>query len=90
MLNTLIQTIANLGFDADAITSAFVRAIEAIKMGDLSTLSGATDMFAGVISAFTGASSADITAIITSLVSSVVAILSDDATSSVLSTITGA
>lgn len=90
MLNTLIQTIANLGFDANAITAAFVKAIEAIQMGDTSSLAGIADIFAGVLSAFTGASSADITAIISSLVSSVVAILSDDATSSVLSTITGA
>ena len=90
MLNTLIQTIANLGFDADAITAAFARAIEAIKMGDMTSLAGFSDMFTGVLSAFTGASSADISAIISSLVSSVVAILSDDATSSVVSTITGA
>ncbi len=90
MLNTLIQTIANLGFDANAITAAFVKAIEAIQMGDMSSLAGITDMFAGILAAFTGVSSADITAIISSLVSSVIAILSDDATSSVLSTITGA
>lgn len=90
MLNTLIQTIANLGFDSDAITAAFVKAIETIKMGDLSSLSGVSDVFTGILSAFTGASAADISAIISSLVSSVVAILSDDATSSVLSTITGA
>lgn len=90
MLNTLIQTIANLGFDAEAITEAFNRVMETIQMGDTSSLAGIADIFTGILSAFTGISAADMSAILTSLVSSVVAILSDDATSSVLSTITGA
>lgn len=90
MLNTLIQTIANLGFDAEAITEAFNRVMETIQMGDISSLAGIADIFTGILSAFTGISAADMSAILTSLVSSVVAILSDDATSSVLSTITGA
>ncbi len=90
MLNTLIQTIANLGFDAEAITEAFNRVMETIQMGDTSSLAGIADIFTGILSAFTGVSVADMSAILTSLVSSVVAILSDDATSSVLSTITGA
>lgn len=90
MLNTLIQTIANLGFDAEAITEAFNRVIETIQMGDTSSLAGIADIFTGILSAFTGVSTADVSAILTSLVSSVVAILSDDATSSVISTITGA
>lgn len=90
MLNTLIQTIANLGFDAEAITEAFNRVMETIQMGDTSSLAGIADIFTGILSAFTGISAADMSAILTSLVSSIVAILSDDATSSVLSTITGA
>lgn len=90
MINTLIQTIANLGFDASAITEAFNKVIETIQAGDTSSLAGIMDVFTGIVAALTGASAADIGAIISSLVSSIVAILSDDATSSVLSTITGA
>lgn len=90
MLNTLIQTIANLGFDASAITEAFNKVIETIQNGDTSSLAGIMDVFTGIVAALTGTSAADIAAIITSLVSSVMEILSDDATSSVLSTITGA
>lgn len=90
MLNTLIQTIANLGFDSTAISEAFNRVIETIKMGDTSSVAGIMDVFTGVVAAVTGASAADISAIITSLIESVVAILSDDATNSILSIITGA
>ncbi len=90
MLNTLIQTIANLGFDSNAITEAFNRVIETIRMGDLSSVSGIMDIFTGIVSAITGVSVADISAIITSLIESVVSILSDDSTNSILSVITGA
>lgn len=90
MLNTLIQTIANLGFDSTAITDALNKVMEAIQMGDTSSLAGIADMFTGIMAALTGASAADISAILTSLVSSVIEILSDDTTSTVLSTITGA
>lgn len=90
MLNTLIQTIANLGFDSTAITEAFNRVIETIKMGDTSSIAGIMDVFTGVVAAVTGASAADISAIVTSLIESVVTILSDDATNSILSVITGA
>ncbi len=90
MLNTLIQTIANLGFDSTAITEAFNRVIATINAGDTSSLAGIMDIFTGIVASLTGASAADISAIISSLVTSIVSILSDDATSSVLSTITGA
>ena len=90
MLNTLIQTIANLGFDESAITSAFNRVISAIQQGDTSSLSGIMDIFTGVVSGFTGLEAADISAVISSLVSGVVAILSDDSTNSIISTIAGA
>ena len=90
MLNTLIQTIANLGFDEKAITDAFNRVIAAIQNGDTSSLAGIMDIFTGVISGFTGLDAADISAVISSLISSIVAILSDESTNSVISTITGA
>ena len=90
MLNTLIQTIANLGFDSDAITTALNNVLETIRNGDTSSLQGISGIFTGVVSALTGASIGDINAVLSSLVTSIVAILSDDATSSVLSTITGA
>ena len=90
MLNTLIQTIANLGFDAEAITTAFNNVIDTIRNGDMSSIQGLSDIFTGIISALTGASAADINAILSSLITSVIAIHSDDVTCAVLSTITGA
>ena len=90
MLNALIQTVANLGFDSAAISEAFNKVIAAIQSGDTSSLAGIMDIVTGVVAALTGATAADISAVITSLVSSVMAILSDDTTNSVLSTITGA
>jgi hypothetical protein len=59
-------------------------------MGDTSSVSGIMDVFTGIVSAITGASAADISAIVTSLIESVVTILSDDSTNSILSVITGA
>lgn len=90
MLNTLIQTIANLGFDAEAISAAFNNVLDAIRNGDTSSLDGIAGIFTGIVAALTGASAADVNAVLTSLITSVIAILSDDTTSSVLSTITGA
>ncbi len=90
MLKTLIQTIANFGFDANAITTAFNNAIAVIENGDTGSIGGIMDMFTGVLAAFTGASTGDISAVVNSLITSVVALLSDDSTSSMLSTITGA
>ena len=90
MLNTLIQTIANLGFDASAITEAFNRVIQTIQNGDTSNMAGIMDIFTGILSGFTGLEAADISAVVSSLVSSIVALLSDDTTNSVLSAITGA
>ena len=90
MLNTLIQTIANLGFDANAITEAFNKVIATIQNGDTSSISGLMDIFTGIVASLTGLSAADISAIISSLVSSVVEILSDDSISNIMSTITGA
>ena len=90
MLDTLIQTIADLGFDSSYISDAFNNVLETIQMGDTSSLSGIMDIFTGIVAALTGISVADISAIISSLVSSVVAILSDDSVNSILSTITGA
>ncbi len=90
MLNTLIQTIANLGFDANAITEAFNKVIATIQNGDTSSISGLMDIFTGIVASLTGLSAADISAIISSLVSSVVEILSDDSVGNIMSTITGA
>ncbi len=90
MLNTLIQTVANLGFDSTAISEAFSKVVETIRMGDVSSVSGIMGVFTGVVSAVTGASATDVSVIITSLIESVVTILSDDSTNSILSVITGA
>ena len=90
MLNTLIQTIANLGFDSQAITDAFNGVINTIRNGDISSVQGISDVFTGVLASLAGVTAGDISAVISSLTSSIVAILSDDATGSVLSIITGA
>lgn len=90
MLSALLQTIANLGFDASAITNAFNSIIATVQGGDTSSLEGLTGIFTGILSVITGLSAADITTVISSLVSSVIELLSNDAASSVLSTITGA
>lgn len=90
MLSALLQTIANLGFDASAISSAFNAIVATVQGGDMTSLDGLTGIFTGILSVITGLSAADITTVITSLVSSVIELLSNDAASSVLSTITGA
>lgn len=90
MLSALLQTIANLGFDASAITNAFNSIIATVQAGDTGSLEGLNGIFTGILSVITGLSAADITTVISSLISSVIEVLSNDAASSVLSTITGA
>ncbi len=90
MLQTLIQTIANLGFDAQAVEATFNEIIATIQTGDMSTLEGVGNVLSGILSIFTGINAGDISVVISSLVSSVVELLSNDATSSLLTTITGA
>ena len=77
MLNALIQTVANLGFDSDAITMALIKVFEAIQGGDLSSAQGIVELFSGLISAVTGISAADISAIIPVVFESILAMLSD-------------
>lgn len=90
MLSALLQTIANLGFDASAVSNAFNAIIATVQNGDVSSLEGLSGIFTGILSVITGLSAADISTVISSLVSSVIEVLSNDAASSVLSTITGA
>ena len=90
MLQTLIQTIANLGFDAQAVEATFNEIIATVQAGDMSSLAGIGNVLSGILSIFTGINAGDISVVISSLVSSVVELLSNDATSSVLTTITGA
>ncbi|MBQ2760023.1 MAG: hypothetical protein IKJ88_08205 [Clostridia bacterium] len=90
MLQTLIQTIANLGFDAQAVEATFNEIIATIQTGDMTSLEGVGNVLSGLLSIFTGINAGDISVVISSLVSSVVELLSNDATSSFLTTITGA
>ncbi len=90
MLQTLIQTIANLGFDAQAVEATFNEIIATIQTGDMTSLEGVGNVLSGLLSIFTGINASDISVVISSLVSSVVELLSNDATSSFLTTITGA
>ena len=77
MLNALIQTVANLGFDASAITKALINVFETIQNGDLSSMQGIGDLFSGLISAVTGISSGDISALFPALLDAITAMLSD-------------
>ena len=90
MLNALLQTIANLGLDASAVNAAFNQALAAIRGGDTTSLAGLGNIFTGVISAFTGASAADISAVLSTLITSVIEMLGNSTTSAFLSNITGA
>ena len=90
MLSALIQTIANLGFDATVVNDAFNQVIATIEAGDTSSIAGLGEIFTNIISIFSGVSAADVSTVISSMIASVVDILSSDSTSSVLSAITGA
>lgn len=90
MLNALLQTIANLGIDATKINATFNAIISTIAGGDLSSVNGLGDIMTGIISVFTGLPTSDITTIISSLIQSVVEVIANDTTASLLSTITGA
>ena len=76
MLSALLQTIANLGFYASAITDAFNAVLGTISQGDVSTLGGLGGIFSGIISVFTGIDASDVSAVITTLVESVTQMLS--------------
>lgn len=90
MLSALLQTIANLGFDASAVSNAFNAIMATVQAGDTSSLEGLGGIFTGILSIITGLSSADISTVINALVSSIIELLSSDSATSVLSTITGA
>ena len=90
MLAALLQTIANLGFDAQSVSQAFNSIMEAVQTGDTGSLEGLVGIFKGILAAVTGANTADISLILSSLATSVVELLSDPNSSAVLSTITGA
>ena len=90
MLQALLQTIANLGFDSEAVNDSFNNILNTIKSGDTSSIDGLMGIFRGVISAVTGVPTADVSMVATALVTSVLEVLSNAGTSSVLTTITGA
>ena len=90
MLSALLQTIANLGFDAQAVSNAFNSIVDAVKTGDTSSLQGLVGIFKGIVAAVTGASTADVSLALSSLITSVIEMLSNPNSSTVLSTITGA
>ena len=90
MLQALIQTLANLGFDSEAINNAFNAVIATVRSGDTKSLEGLGNIATGILSIFTGVSATDISSVIASLVTGVLDVLSSSGTSTVLSTITGA
>ncbi len=90
MLSALLQTIANLGFDAQAVNNAFQSIMDSIQTGDKSSLTGLVGIFKGILAAITGADAADISLILNSLATSVIGLLSNPNSTSVLTTITGA
>lgn len=90
MLNALLQTIANLGIDPSKINATFNAIIATIAGGDLTSVNGIGDVMAGILSVFTGLSSSDIATVVSSLIQSVVEVIANDTTSTLLTTITGA
>ena len=90
MLQALLQTIANLGFDAETVNSAFNNILTTIRSGDTSSLSGVMGIFRGLVSVLTGADAADVSLIANSLVTGVMEVLSSASATTVFSTITGA
>jgi len=90
MLQALLQTLANLGFDSQAVNNSFNEVINTIRNGDTGSLDGVFGIFKGVLSVVTGVDAADVGMIITSLITSVIEVLSNVGGSGVLSTITGA
>ena len=90
MLQALLQTIANLGFDSQAVNTSFNTILDTIKTGDTGSLDGIMGIFKGVVSVVTGMDAAELSLIASSLATSVMGMLSDAGASSVLTTITGA
>ena len=90
MLQALLQTIANLGFDAQAVNTSFNNILETIRNGNTGSLDGIIGIFKGVLSVVTGMDAAELSLIASSLATSVLGMLSDAGASSVLTTITGA
>lgn len=90
MLDALLQTIANLGFDAESINQAFSGILSTLRSGDLHVLDGISGLFKGVLSMLGGLQGQDLSLLIASLVNSVAQILANVNASSVFSTIIGA
>ncbi|MBQ6419458.1 MAG: hypothetical protein IJK02_00130 [Clostridia bacterium] len=90
MLDALLQTIANLGFDAQSINQAFNGILAALRSGDLNILDGLSGFFRGFFSMFGGADGQSVSLIIVSLVNSIAEVLANANASSVFSTIIGA
>lgn len=90
MLQALLQSLANLGFDAQSINDSFNEVLSTIRAGDTSSLDGFFGMFKGIISVVTGVDVADVSMIVASLISSVIELLSKADSSGILSTIIGA
>ncbi len=90
MLQALLQTLANLGFDAQAVSQAFNNVMSSVKSGDATSVNGLLGMFKGVLSAFTGMDASEVNVITNTLAASVMEMLSNAGASTVLSTITGA
>ncbi|MCH5197643.1 MAG: hypothetical protein J1E34_01945 [Oscillospiraceae bacterium] len=90
MLQALLQTLANLGFDAQSVNNSFNEVLNTIRGGDTSSLEGIFGVFNNVISVVTGVDSADVSMIIASLVTSIIEVFSNVGGSGILSTITGA
>lgn len=90
MLQALLQTLSNLGFDSGSVNNSFNEVLNTIRSGDMSSLDGIFGVFNGVISAVTGLDAADVSMIIASLITGIVEVLSNVGGSGLLSTITGA
>lgn len=89
MLSALLQTIANLGFDVSVINRAFNEIFHAISSGHTELLGGLKSLFGGAFSLFPGGTDGW-SSVAAALLNSVIDLLANAGSSSILRTITGA
>ncbi len=89
MLDSLLQTISNLGIDTETINRAFSEIFHAVADGRSEVLSGLKSLFGGIASFFPQ-TSGGFSALAGALLGSILDLLGNAGASSVFHTITGA
>ena len=89
MLSALLQTIANLGFDVSAINRAFNEIFHAVTSGQTELLGDLRNLLGGAFPLLSG-NTAGLSSIAGALLNSILDLLSNAGTSTIIRTITGA